>query len=231
MNNKKLEIIEAVVFLLCNFTGFYWFLRLPFTYMEQYSPFTASLCLTIITYTVYKFTNNRKTAFTGAALFLLVVLSESVIGWGIEYHYTIRKYVRTPGKVMDIPQMLRYTLDSLKAPISSLEVLIFALLITAGYIMLYTIVKNKEQRKELTMRGATPREIIETTNMQLRIQASVLAKSTLIGILIIATSNILNSTIMPILPELLGSSLGLIGALLMIELIRRSIRKIAKLSQ
>ncbi len=225
MNKKSLEIIEAVVFLLCNFTGFYWFLRLPFTYMERYSPVTASLCLTIITYTFYKFTDNRKIPFTGAALFLLVILSESVIGWKIEYHYTIRKYVRTVGRAMDIPQMLRYTLDPLKAPISSLEALAFALLLTAGYIMVYNIMKNNEQIKELTMRGATQIEIIKTRFMHLRLQASVSGKATLIGIVIIAASNILNSTITPVLPEFLGVTLGLLGAMLMIELIWRIMRR------
>ena len=208
MMKKRLEIIEAGVFLLCNFTGFYWFLRLPFTYMERYSPVTASLCLTIITYTLYKFTDNGKIAFTGATLFLLVILGESVIGWSIEYHYTIRKYVMTAGRAMDIPQMLRYTLDPLKAPISSLEALAFALVLTAGYIMVYNIMRDKEQTKELTKRGATQIEIIKTGLMQLRLQSSVLGKSTLIGIIIIAASNILNSTITPVMPEFFGATLG-----------------------
>lgn len=224
MDKRKLETMEAVLLFICNFTGVYWFLRLPFTYLEQYSPVTISIALSMIAYLLFKFTDFRKIAYLGAVLFLPVALSESVIGWGIEYHYKTREFVWSERHIMEIPRMLRYTLDPLRAQLTSLEVLVMALTLTAGYLLLQSVMKTIDHSNEITGRGGTPQEINQSSYEQLKLQTTFLAKTTITAAGIISASNLLNSNIRLQTPEILGISMGVLGVLSLIAVIRKILR-------
>lgn len=224
MDKSKLETIEAVLLLACSFTSIYWFLWLPVTYLENYSPFTISIALSIIIYALFRFTDFRRVAYLGAVLFLPVALSESVIGWGIEYHYKTREFVWSERQIMEIPRMLRYTIDPLRAPLTSLEILVMALALTVGYILLHTMMRDIEQSNEITGRGGTQIEINHASFEQLKLQTTILVKTTITTVIIIAASNLLNSNIRTQIPGIAGIILGVMGAITLISIIQRILR-------
>lgn len=125
---------------------------------------------------------------------------------------------------MEIPRILRYTLDPLQAPLTSLDVLVMALTITAGYILLQCVMRTIDQTSEITGRGGTPLEINQVAFEQLRLQTTFLAKTTITVVAVIAASNLLNSNIRLQTPEILGISLGVLGVLSLIAVIRKILR-------
>jgi len=220
MDKRTLKYLEILTLFICNFIGVFSFMKLPMVYSERSSPLLWSLLLTLVTLIILKALGYQRIIYFGALLFLPTAISESVIGWGLEYHYTKNEFIWSELRKVNVPRMIRYTFESLKTTFSPIEILFMALALTTGYIILNAIHVLMRQSQELVDRRGTQLEIDKIINSQIILQTKVITKTVLMTASIIGVSNYLISNInMQGLPRILINAPGLIGVILLITIL------------
>jgi peptidoglycan/LPS O-acetylase OafA/YrhL len=208
----------------CNLLGLYSFSCLSWTPRFSIMTVFLGLAATIVMLVIVNTLGYRRLIYTGALLALPLILGKSGLQWSIQYHYMKTEFVWKELKHIDVPRMTQHTLEAFNTTEPTLNVLIITILLTTGYISLFSFNLMKTQFNELAKRGGTPESINNLTRNQLQLQTRLITQTVTIAIALITVVDYLNTVIQTKLP----GTLSIIPALTGVGIIIATIRGIKK---
>jgi peptidoglycan/LPS O-acetylase OafA/YrhL len=219
---KTLTAIEVLTLFACNLLVLYSFSCLSWTPRFSIVTIFLGLAATIVMLVTVNTLGHRRLIYTGALLTLPLILGKSMLQWSLEYHYVKTEFIWTELKHIDVPRMTQHTLEAFNTTEPTLNVLIITILLTTGYISLFSFNLIKTQFNELAKRGGTPESINNLTKNQLKLQARLTTQTVTITIILIVVTDYLNTSIRTKLPGILSIIPALIGVGLIIRTIKET---------